>query len=292
MAPVQRAVAVQARPRRRSRRRSGWRRRDRARTGPRGADVIVHDLTTGRDQLLGSVGEISFNKKGDLLAYTVDASPRDGNGLFVLDLRNGRVNPLENDARVYNRLTWNDDGTGLAVLKGVDVDKMRERDNILVAYPNVQSALTDVESTPPKLDPSKAAGFPKGFVVSDRATLDWSGDGRRVFFGMKEQVPAPDTSRRRNADEVAGVDVWNTKDERIQSVQMTRADADRNFTYREAFDLGPRSSSGSPTRPCEKWRSARTGGGPSAATSAGMSPITSARPPTSIASTRRPANGR
>jgi hypothetical protein len=33
-----------------------------------GADVILHDLSNGRDQLLGSVGEISF-KEGDLLAY-------------------------------------------------------------------------------------------------------------------------------------------------------------------------------------------------------------------------------
>jgi dienelactone hydrolase len=207
-------------------------------TGPRGSDVIVHDLTTGHDQLLGSVGEISFNKKGDLLAYTVDASPRDGNGLFVLDLRAGRVNPLDNDARVYSRLTWNDRGSGLAVLKGVDVDKMRERDNILLVYPNVETALTEAHSSAKMLDASKAAGFPKGFVVSDRAALDWSGDSRRVFFGMKEQVPAPDTAaRRRGPDEVADVDVWNTKDERIQSVQMTRADADRNFTYRESFDV-------------------------------------------------------
>src|SRR4029077_14814003 len=129
---------------------------------------IVHDLATGHDQLLGSVGEISFNKKGDLLAYTVDAQPRDGNGLFVLDLRNGRVNTIDNDARVYSRLTWNDAGTGLAVLKGVDVEKMRERDNVLLVYPDVQAALGDAEATPKKLDPAKAAGFPKGFVVSDR----------------------------------------------------------------------------------------------------------------------------
>ena len=211
-----------------------------AATGPRGADVIVHDLATGHDQLLGSVGDISFNKKGELLAYTVDAMPRDGNGLFVLDLRNGRVNPLDNDARVYSRLTWNDNGSGLAVLKGVDVDRMRERDNILLVYPDVQAALGAQEVSPLKLDPSKASNFPKGFVLSDRAPVAWSDDSKRVFFGIKEQVPAPDTSaaaRRRSADEVADVDVWNTKDERIQSVQMTRADADRNFTYREAFNL-------------------------------------------------------
>ena len=47
-------------------------------TGPRGTDVIVHNLVTGRDQLLGSVGDIAFNRPGDLLAYTVDATVKDG----------------------------------------------------------------------------------------------------------------------------------------------------------------------------------------------------------------------
>jgi dienelactone hydrolase len=205
---------------------------------PRGSDVILHDLVTGRDQLLGSVSEISFNKSGDLLAYTVEATPRDGNGLLVIDLKSGRVTPVDNDARVYSRLTWNDAGTGLAVMKGLDVDKMRERDNVLVVYPDIRAALDSPEPVVAKLDPSKTPSFPKGFVVSDRASLDWSGDGKRVFFGMKEQVPAADTARRRGTDVVADVDIWNTKDDRIQSVQMTRADADRNFTYREAFDVG------------------------------------------------------
>jgi dipeptidyl aminopeptidase/acylaminoacyl peptidase len=205
-------------------------------TEPRGVDVILHNLATGRDQLLGSVGDIAFNKAGDLLAYTVDATAKDANGLFVLDLRNGRLTTLDNAARNYNRLTWSEDGTALAVLKGADVEKMRERDNVLIAFPNVQSAL-DGSVAPVTLDTAKAAGFPKGWVVSDRAALSWSDDKKRVFFGIKQQVAAPDTSRRRNADEVADVDVWNTIDERIQSMQMIRAEQDRNFTFRQAFDV-------------------------------------------------------
>ncbi|HTM25682.1 MAG TPA: prolyl oligopeptidase family serine peptidase, partial [Vicinamibacterales bacterium] len=59
---------------------------------------------------------------------------------------------------------------------------------------------------------------------------------KRVFFGMKEQVPAP-PAERKTTDEAADVDVWNTADERIQSVQMIRAEQDRNFTFREAFDV-------------------------------------------------------
>lgn len=205
--------------------------------GPRGADVILHNLTTGRDQLLGSVGDIAFNKSGDLLAYTVDASVKDANGLFVLDLRNGRVNTLDDDARLYNRLTWSEDGTALAVLKGLDVDTMRERDNMLIAFPSVQAALGDIEAAPATLDPAKAIGFPKGWVISDRAPLEWSDDNKRVFFGAKPQVPAPDTGARKSTDEQANVDIWNTADERVQSVQMIRAEQDRNFTFREAFDV-------------------------------------------------------
>jgi dipeptidyl aminopeptidase/acylaminoacyl peptidase len=202
-------------------------------------DVTVHNLATGKDQLLGSVGDANFNKSGELLAYTVDAATKDSNGLFVLDLKTNRIFALDNDAKLYNRLTWNDDGTALAVLKGLDVDKMREKNNVLLVYGNVKVALADTGAPAPTvLDPSNATGLPKDWVISERATLDWSDDGQRVFFGMKAQVPVPVAAARRNPDEVADVDVWNSKDERIQSQQMIRADQDRNFTFREAFDAG------------------------------------------------------
>jgi dipeptidyl aminopeptidase/acylaminoacyl peptidase len=205
--------------------------------GPRGVDVTIHNLQTGRDHTLGSVGDSSFNKTGELVAYTVDAAVKDTNGLFVLDLRSGRLSPLDNDARRYNRLTWNESGTALAVLKGVDVEKMRERDNVLMVYPDVHAALGDTAEPPPViLDPARNDAFPRGWVVSDRAALTWSEDNKRVFFGMKEQAPTPE-ARRRNTDETADVDIWRTADERIQSVQMIRADADRNFTFRQAFDI-------------------------------------------------------
>ena len=206
--------------------------------GTRGQDAILLDLRTGRFQLLGSVGDYVFNRPGTLLAYTVDAAVKDGNGLFVFDTRNGRMTPLDNDAKNYNRLAWNDEGTALAVLKGTEVEKMREKDNVLVAFPDVPALLKDGASAPVPavLDPAKAEGFPKGWVVSDRAGLSWSEDGRRVFFGMKEQVPSPETARK-STDEAANVDVWNTGDDRVQSLQMVRAEQDRNFTFRSAFDV-------------------------------------------------------
>ena len=108
---------------------------------------------------------------------------------------------------------------------------------MLLAFASVEAAIADVEAAPVTLDPAKATGFPKGWVVSDRAALDWSDDNKRVFFGAKPQVPAPDTAARRGTDELANVDVWNTVDERVQSQQMIRAEQERNFTFRQAFDI-------------------------------------------------------
>ncbi len=71
---------------------------------PRGVDAILLDLRTGRQQLLGSVADIAFNRTGELLAYTVDAAVKDVNGLFVFDTRTGRTTALDSDAKSYNRL--------------------------------------------------------------------------------------------------------------------------------------------------------------------------------------------
>ncbi len=205
----------------------------------RGLDVVLLDLRTGKHQLLGSVGDIVFNRTGELLAYTVESTVKDGNGLFVFDTRNGRTTIFDNDAKTYNRFAWNDEGTAIAVLKTSDVEKMREKANVLIAFPDVPAALKDGAPAPAPVifDPAKDESFPKGFVASERAGLSWSEDGKRVFFGMKDQGPAAETGQRKSTDEAPDVDIWNTGDERVQSAQMIRADQDRNFTFRQAFDV-------------------------------------------------------
>ncbi len=201
-----------------------------------GTDALLLDLATGRVLFLGSVNDAAFNRRGDLLAYSVGAAVIDGNGLFVIDLKSGATHPLDNDARLYSRLAFNDDGNALAVLKGSDVARMREHDNALVVVPDVRAAMS-ATTAPVVFAPKNAGNFPRGFVISDRAPLGWSDDNARVFFGVIPQTAAPDTARRANPDSVANVDVWGAQDETVQSLQMARAEADRNFSFRAAFTV-------------------------------------------------------
>ena len=158
---------------------------------PRGLDAVLLDLRTGRYQLLGSVADIAFNRTGELLAYTVDAAVKDVNGLFVFDTRTGRTTALRQRREELQPARLERRGQRA---RGAQGQRRREdaREGQRARSPSRTSpaALKDgaAAPTPVVLDPAKADGFPKGWVVSDRAALTWSEDNKRVFFGMKEQV--------------------------------------------------------------------------------------------------------
>jgi dipeptidyl aminopeptidase/acylaminoacyl peptidase len=165
-----------------------------------GTDLILRHLEAGYEELLGSVNEYAFNKPGTWLAWTVDAADRDGNGLYLMDLTRETRRAADNDTLTYARLTWEEEGGALAVLKGTKPPKQQERVNRLVAL----------------------TGFARGNPQRDV-----------LFFGIKQQQAEPEESD----EKVADVDLWHWADDYLQSVQMLRAERDRNFTFTSAFHL-------------------------------------------------------
>jgi len=200
-----------------------------------GTDLILHNLLDGHDELIGSVNAAEFNRSGSTLAYTVAANDRDGNGLYVINLRTGARRSLDNARADYARLTWDSSGTAVAALRGMTRRGFTEKENALVAF-------TDLEGTEPvshALAPASLSGIPEKMVLSEKGTLSWSADRSKVFVGLKEQEASEPVRRDSTADEppVGNVDVWHWKDDYIQPVQMVRAAQDRNRTYVAAVIL-------------------------------------------------------
>ena len=193
-----------------------------------GTDLILRHLHDGLDELIGSVNAAEFSKSGKLLAYTVSASGRDGNGLFVESTSSWQRRALDNGRADYTRLTWNDSGTAVAALRGVDRRGFTERENSLIAFENVD----DAQPKSFVLDRKALTGLPDSMVLSDKATLSWSGDHSKIFVGLKPQeAQAPRRDSTAVVEPVGNVDVWHWKDPVIQPVQMVRAQQDRNRTF-------------------------------------------------------------
>ncbi len=199
-----------------------------------GTDMILHHLTDGIDELIGSVSAAEFNKPGTLIAYTVAGAGRDGNGVFLETIGNWQRRALDVARADYSRLTWDDSGSAVAALRGVDRPRFTEKENTLVAF-------TDLEGTTPTsfvLDRASLSGLPDSMVISEKGTLSWSADRTKLFVGLKEQQAQPPRRDTTVAVEPVGnVDVWHWKDPQIQPVQMVRAQQDRNRTFTAAVLL-------------------------------------------------------
>ncbi len=198
--------------------------------GTTGADVIVRDLTTGVARNIGNVNQYEFDDAGKLLAYTVDATDRLGNGVYLLDPASGETRPLNTAQADFDQLTWSGDGDDLAVLRGDKVKGMKQKDNVLLAWTGVANA----GGKPFTYDPAADASFPKGMVLSEYAVPRWSTDGSRLFVGIKEQepdVPAADSNK-------ANVDVWHYKDQTPQSVQIVQIQQLRRATFPAVILVG------------------------------------------------------
>ena len=199
-----------------------------------GTDLILRSLKDGPTLNLGNVSEFAFNKPGTHLAYIVDADGKAGNGLYLLTLASGTLRPLDTGENEYSQLTWDEDGTALAALKGTQDEDMTQKSNVLLAFTGIGQNKLAAAAYDPQNDPA----FPEGMVISQFGSLSWNQYATKVFLGIKEQETK---EKSEDSDEKApDVDVWHWKDEEIQSVQMRRARRNREFTYRSVFHLKDR----------------------------------------------------
>ena len=214
-----------------------------------GSDLIVYDIKRKYAHHFGSVSSHSFNKQGTLLAYTRDAADKTANGLYIMNLQSSLQTPLDQNAATYSQMTWDEEGTALAVLKGNKDEKFLQRENQLVAF----TGLAGGSPLKHELN-STEKDFPKEMVISEKGDLSWNSDATKVFFGIKERKPdpkhkKPDEEDKEGEDNKDGdkkskkktpssdLDIWHWKDVRIQSVQRARAKRERNFTYRAVYNL-------------------------------------------------------
>ncbi len=194
-----------------------------------GADLIVRDLAMGVNRLIGSVNQYEFDDAGKLLAYTVDATERLGNGIYLLDPATGDTRQLDALSADYEQLTWSSKSTNLAVLRGDKAKDLKQKTNALLTW----SGLGNSEMQSMVFEPARVMSFPKGMVLSEYTAPRWSKDGSRVFVGIKEQEPeilASDSTK-------ANVDVWHWRDAQPQSQQIVQVAQLRRATYPAVFSL-------------------------------------------------------
>ncbi len=202
---------------------------------PQGSDLIVMDLASGAQLSVGNVSEFAFDKKGNWLAWVVDAQDKLGNGIELRNMQNGSVMGLDSAKAAYKALTWTEKGDGLAALRGEDDKRWEDKLYSLLAFKNFPD-----NGAPEKFSfaPETDHAFPAGMTISPERHPMWMADLSTVTFGIRELKPkkakegegAKDKKTEGEEDRPDLV-IWHWKDHRLQSMQQVQENRDKNFSY-------------------------------------------------------------
>ena len=227
---------------------------------PRGTDLILRELATGHELSVGNVGDFAFSRDGKMLAWTIDAQDKAGNGIQLRDMDRGTVSVLDSGNAVYERPTWTEKGDALAVLKGTDDRSLRDRRYAVVGFTAVAG------NAPQKTvyDPATDKGFPEGMTISGNRAPQWTDNRDAILFGIHiprprdaaagardtesgdqregDDRPAPNSNNNDapNTDERVDLVLWHWLDSRLQSQQEVQEGADRSFSYLAEYRVQPK----------------------------------------------------
>ncbi len=203
-----------------------------------GSDLILRELSSGSQLNIGNVSEFRFDKKGNWLAWTVDAQDKSGNGLQFRNVSTGAVYPLDSDSANYKGLTWTEKGDGLAVLKGREEKGFEDKFYSLLGFRDFS------RSQPEKVvyEPNKDTTFPSGMTISPSRNPQWDEDLTLLLFGIHEpkkkedkkeegKGAAADSTKKADDADKADLVIWHWLDPRLQSQQQVEETRDKDFSY-------------------------------------------------------------
>ncbi|MBT8336925.1 MAG: prolyl oligopeptidase family serine peptidase [Gemmatimonadetes bacterium] len=211
-----------------------------------GTELVLRSLASGDETSIPDVTAFAFSSDGTLLAYAQGASDDARDGVRVRELASGgtRVADARADA-VYRSLTWTDEGSDLAFFAaGPDPDDGGPiRGSIHVWSADGTETWAD------------EAALPDSGIIPTNTQIEWSEDGRRLFFTWRpvrpderEAMAAAESTGDSDADGDAdapfdaydteailadrGVDVWHWQDPRIMTQQKVLWSREKDRTYR------------------------------------------------------------
>ena len=220
-----------------------------------GSDLIVEELATGTRMVFGNVSDASWADQGHLLAMTLDAADRVGNGVTVYDPESGLVRPLDQQEAVYRELQWREDAADLAVLRTAEDPAWADTAHVVLAWRGLDRA----SHTRFELGADGEAQAPRSMRVVEYRAPAWSADGTVLFVGVQERIPAPEPCDAQDAtetvdggdggraeigdpeceddDERAGVEIWHARDHDPVPQQRVRERQLRQANHLSAWHL-------------------------------------------------------
>ncbi len=196
-------------------------------TGPKivKGDLVLRQLTDGAERKFAGTTEYTLLKDSSLLVFSSEQ------GLHALRVtESGEPVSLLSGKAKYEKLSWDEKEDRLAFLS--------DHDDAEAKHPQFKVYSWEKQSTSPvELASNRSDGLPARWIISDKAPLSLSKNGRFIFFGTGPQPANEKAPDKTPADEKVSVDLWAWNDDYIQPMQKVRAATERARSYRAAVEV-------------------------------------------------------
>ena len=196
-----------------------------------GTELVLKNLATAEERRFLLVNDYVFDKKGTAFIVKTTRKNSDTSSKATVlwhQLADNKTDTVMKGLNDAKSLTLNETATQLAFVAERDSsNKALQKYYRLWSYaPGYDSARLLVDRF--------TKGMPAKWTVSENASLSFSKSGKRLFLGTAPVLPLKDTSLPEF--ERSGVDVWNYKDDALQTVQLYNLNRELKRSFTAVWD--------------------------------------------------------
>ena len=203
---------------------------------PEGTDLVLRNLLTGEEKTFPLVSEYYFDKYGKKLLLETTRSSKDSLSkvsVVLIDLGNMQKKTISTGGNDLKNYSFSEDGSQLAFVaernaKPKDLQKFYK----LWYYKEGMDTASMIAD-------KNSVGMKIGMTVSEFGITSFSKSGKRLFFGTAPVQAPRDTTLVEF--ENAKLDIWNYKDDYLQTVQLNRLQRDLQENFLAVYDISANS---------------------------------------------------
>ncbi|MEL6534762.1 MAG: hypothetical protein AAFQ98_05085, partial [Bacteroidota bacterium] len=196
-----------------------------------GQILVVRNLESREEYTINRVKKYAWAESGSRLALirVASADSVDDAGVFVFNIDEGTFSPIDTGQVTYSELTWDKAGDQLAFMASPDSSDAELR-HFSVHLWTSNNGLQSIVKT-------GSAGIPMGWWVSEDGTMEFSGNGERLFLDTRP-MPVKYTYEEDTTlldEDKPGVDIWHWQDKRLQPQQLLNQSEDQSRDYKGVY---------------------------------------------------------
>lgn len=198
----------------------------------KGNDLILVHLTNYGETIFSNTGDYIFDKKGTQLVFFANKVSKDtvaNNGVVLYSLERAQGDTILAGVNEVKDFSFSDDGGKLAFVAESGKDK-KALQKFYELY-----LIKSGERTANKIVDQHTTGMPSNNAVSENGNISFSENGQRLFFGTAP-IPKPKDTTLVEMDLVK-LDIWNYKDDYLQTQQLNRLSRDLKINYLAVYNL-------------------------------------------------------